>query len=49
MNDETEYTNAAPAWFAGSKINEVLFAEDFLKSHPMICIYGRLFTVDGLL
>ena len=38
-----------PEWFDGKKINEVLFCQSFLESHPMKCIQGRFFTVDGLL
>ena len=37
-----------PQWFDGKKVNEVLFCEEFLKAHPMKCIRGRFFTVDGL-
>ena len=38
-----------PEWFDGKKINEVLFCQSFLETHPMKCIQGRFFTVDGLL
>ena len=37
-----------PQWFDGRKVNEILFCEEFLKAHPMKCIRGRFFTVDGL-
>lgn len=30
------------------RINEVMFADYYLSRHPMKCIGGRLFTVDGL-
>jgi putative DNA primase/helicase len=36
-----------PQWFDGHKINEILFCEAFRKEHPMICIKGKFFTVDG--
>ena len=36
-----------PAWFDGKHINEVLFCHDFLSRHPMRCVNGTLFTVDG--
>ena len=36
-----------PQWFDGHKINEILFCETFRKEHPMICIKGNFFTVDG--
>jgi len=34
-------------WFDGKHINEILFCQEFLKAHPMRCIGGTLFTVDG--
>lgn len=37
-----------PQWFDGKRLNEVLFCEEFLREHPMKCIRGRFFTVDGL-
>ena len=36
-----------PIWFDGKKINEILFCESFRKEHPMICVNGKFFTVDG--
>ena len=35
-------------WFDGKNINEVLFCQHFLQLHPMKCVRGRLFTVDGV-
>ena len=32
-----------PAWFDGKKINEVLFSEEFLQDHPMLCIHDAFF------
>ena len=43
-----ERMNNTPEWFDGKKINEVLFCQSFLETHPMKCIQGRFFTVDGL-
>ena len=37
-----------PEWYDGRHINEVLFCQQFLDKHPMKCVRGRLFTVDGL-
>ena len=34
-------------WYDGRHINEVLFCQQFLDKHPMKCVRGRLFTVDG--
>ena len=36
-----------PEWYDGKTISETGFCEDFLESHPMKCINGRLFTVNG--
>ncbi len=36
-----------PIWYDGKHINEVLFCQDFLTRHPMRCVVGTLFTVDG--
>ena len=36
-----------PAWFDGKKINEVLFCEEFLQDHPMLCIHDAFFTTEG--
>ena len=38
---------AWPEWYDGRHINEVLFCQQFLDKHPMKCVRGRLFTVDG--
>ena len=40
---------AWPDWYDGRRINEVLFRRQFLDKHPMKCVRGRLFTVDGLI
>ena len=36
-----------PSWYDGKAIDEVAFCTSFLHQHPMKCIRGRLFTVDG--
>lgn len=36
-----------PAWFDGKKINEVLFCEEFLQDHPMLCVHDAFFTAEG--
>ena len=43
-----ERMTTVPEWFDGKKINEVQFCQEFLEEHPMKCIQGRFFTVDGL-
>ena len=43
-------TISAPLWLDyKGRVNEATFATDFLRTHPMICIQGKLFTVDGLI
>ena len=47
---EDGYDTAGVAeWYDGRHINEVLFCQQFLEKHPMKCVRGRLFTVDGLI
>lgn len=36
-----------PTWFDGKKINEVLFCEEFLREHPMLCVHDAFFTAEG--
>ena len=43
----TTTPQAWPDWYDGRHINEVLFCQQFLDKHPMKCVRGRLFTVDG--
>ena len=39
----------APAWLTDeSKIAEPEFCSAFLEKHPMKCIHGCFFTVDGM-
>ena len=45
----TTTPQAWPEWYDGRHINEVLFCQQFLDKHPMKCVRGRLFTVDGLI
>ena len=40
---------AWPDGYDGKHINEVLFCQQFWEKHPMKCVRGRLFTVDGLI
>lgn len=50
MEDRHENTSKGarlPSWYDGKKIDEVQFCSDFLGRHPMKCVHGRLFTVDG--
>ena len=36
-----------PRWMQDKHFNEVLFCEDFLAVHPMVCVSGSFFTADG--
>lgn len=52
INTETtamQHEDCGPVWYEGKHINEVLFCQQFLEKHPMKCVRGRLFTVDGLI
>ena len=39
--------NEPPRWLQDKHFNEVLFCEDFLSAHPMVCVGGSFFTVEG--
>lgn len=39
--------NEPPRWLQDKHFNEVLFCEDFLAAHPMVCVGGSFFTVEG--
>ena len=39
--------NEPPRWLQEKHFNEVLFCEDFLSAHPMVCVDGSFFTVEG--
>ena len=41
--------NAEMDWYDGEKIKDALFCEYFLRLHPMKCIRGMLFDIDGMI
>jgi putative DNA primase/helicase len=45
--EETAANAPLPPWYDGQRFNEVLFCAEFLKEHPMVCVNGSFFTVDG--
>jgi putative DNA primase/helicase len=45
--DKMEQASQPETWFDGNKVNDVLFCEDFLAGHPMKCIHGTFFDVNG--
>ncbi len=45
--EQAGQTAQPETWFDGSKVNDVLFCEDFLAGHPMKCIHGRFFDING--
>lgn len=49
MSDKKFDDMEMPDWYDGKKIDEVLFCQSFLEQHPMKCIRGRLFAVDGVI
>lgn len=42
-----ENNHEIPAWMDGGKLNEVAFAEEFLKQHEMVCCEGAFFSREG--
>ena len=48
--ESTDRQAIDPVWLDDKdKIIEPAFADYFLLSHPMKCVHGRLYTVDGLI
>ena len=48
MDEPFDEDEEWPEWYDGKHINEAMFCQYFLQLHPMKCIHGRLFTVDGM-
>jgi len=48
--EQAEKTAQPKTWFDGSRVNDVLFCEDFLAGHPMKkpCTHGLHTTVGSL-
>ena len=42
MNEMAE----APDWLEENKVDEVLFCQEFLLEHPMVCVRGTFFTIE---
>ena len=42
-----EEPEGEPSWLRNKRIDEVAFCDSFLENHPMKCINGTLFDVDG--
>ena len=50
MNEQQESSVIAmdfPEWFDGKNVDEIVVCREFLQEHPMICVKGSFFTVDG--
>lgn len=49
MARKNDLLDDAPAWVTKNHhINELIYSCCFLSAHPMKCIHGKLFTVDGI-
>lgn len=44
---ETPEDEDEPVWFDGKNIDEVAFCEAHLARHPMKCIHGKLYDLNG--
>ena len=44
---ETPEDEDEPVWFDGKSIDEVTFCEAHLARHPMKCIHGKLYDLNG--
>ena len=50
MANMREWSADCPAWLTKSRqINERIYCGSFLSAHPMKCIHGKFFTVDGVI
>lgn len=55
MSKQTAKTNSGlpperwPAWFNGNSINEAIFCQEFLVSHPLVFTENAFFNMDGIL
>lgn len=55
MSKQTAKTNSGlpperwPTWFNGNSINETIFCQEFLVSHPLVFTENAFFNVDGIL
>ena len=47
MRKRVQVDESWPDWFNGKKIDEVQFCAAFLEEHPMICVSGDFFSLDG--
>ena len=47
MRKREQVDESWPVWFNGKKLDEVQFCEAFLEEHPMICVSGDFFSLDG--
>ena len=49
MNENEELHSGFPDWLTEDyKLMEPVFCQSILRQHPMRCIRGRFYTVDGL-
>ena len=48
-DESVEETTAGtlPIWYDGHHLDEVKFCAEFLREHPMICVRGKFYTMDG--
>ena len=44
---DSEPEPGKPTWFKEHKIIEIPFCEEFLKSHPIVCVHGQFYDFDG--
>ena len=47
MKKQEPVDETFPDWFNGKKIDEVKFCAAFLEEHPMICVSGNFFSLEG--
>ena len=45
----TSATNSAPVWLDDKSVNEIVFCEEFLTEHRIICINNQFIGFDGVI
>ncbi|WP_366509138.1 DUF5906 domain-containing protein, partial [Ruminococcus sp.] len=48
-SDTTSATDTAPVWLDDKSVNEIIFCEEFLSEHRIICINNQFIGFDGVI
>ena len=48
-SDTTSATDTAPVWLDDKSVNEIIFCDEFLSEHRIICINNQFIGFDGVI